>query len=203
MRCALKMGLVLVVILLMGLTSSVNAATSLPREQLKQTIDQILEVLRDSSLQTEDKKIQRREMVRQIARVRFDYRKMSQLSLGKHWKGITDQEKNDFVDLFGTLLENTYMAKIETYTNEKVVFLKDRVKKKKAQVNTKIITKSVEIPIDYRMYRKKENLWMVYDMVIEGVSMIGNYRSQFSQMLERGSFESLMAKLKEKQNKTE
>ncbi len=203
MRCALKMGLVLVVVLLMGLTSSVNAATSLPREQLKQTIDQILEVLRDSSLQTEDKKIQRREMLREIARVRFDYRKMSQLSLGKHWKTITDQEKKDFVDLFGTLLEDTYMAKIETYTNEDVVFLKDRIKKKKAQVNTKIITKSVEIPIDYRMYRKKENLWMVYDMVIEGVSMIGNYRSQFGQMLERGSFESLMVKLKEKQNKTE
>lgn len=203
MRCALKMGLVLVLVLLMGLTSSVSAAASLPREQLKQTIDQILEVLRDSNLQTEDKKIQRREMLREIARVRFDYRKMSQLSLAKHWKTITDQEKNAFVDLFGTLLEDTYMAKIETYTNEKVVFLKDRVKKKKAQVNTKIITKSVEIPIDYRMYRKKENLWMVYDMVIEGVSMIGNYRSQFGQMLERGSFESLMAKLKEKQNKTE
>ena len=203
MRCALKMGLVLVVILLMGLTSSVTAAASLPREQLKQTIDQILGVLRDPGLQTQDKKIQRREILREIARVRFDYRKMSQLSLGKNWKTITDQEKKDFIDLFGTLLEDTYMAKIETYTNEKVVFLKDRVKKKKAQVNTKIITKSVEIPIDYRMYRKKENLWMVYDIVIEGVSMIGNYRSQFGQMLERGSFESLMAKLKEKQNKTE
>ncbi len=199
MRYALKMGLVLVVVLLMGLTSSVNAAASLPREQLKQTIDQILGVLRDSSLQAADKTLQ----LRQIARVRFDYRKMSQLSLAKHWKGITDQEKNDFVDLFGSLLEDTYMAKIETYTNEKVVFLKDRVKKKKAQVNTKIITRSVEIPIDYRMYRKKENLWMVYDMVIEGVSMIGNYRSQFGQMLERGSFESLMAKLNEKQNKKE
>lgn len=173
---------------------------SLPTEQLQTSIDQILTILRDPELKPESREADRREKLRQVAKLRFDYQKMSQLSLGKHWKGITDEQKKEFTQLFSKLLEDTYMAKIETYTDEKVVFLKERIKKKKAQVNTKVITKTVEIPINYRMYRKSESNWMVYDMVIEGVSMIGNYRSQFGQLLEQKSFEDLISKLKAKDN---
>ncbi|MCG8637981.1 MAG: ABC transporter substrate-binding protein [Desulfobacterales bacterium] len=174
------------------------ADTGSAKAQLELSIEQILTVLRDPAFKAEGRQTAKREKIRQIARQRFDYRKMSQLSLGKHWKKRSDTEKDEFTDLFGTLLEDTYMAKIENYTDEDVVFLKERVQKKKAQVNTKIITDSVEIPINYRLYRKSEDTWMIYDMVIEGVSMIGNYRSQFGQMLERGSFQSLVEKLREK-----
>jgi phospholipid transport system substrate-binding protein len=87
---------------------------------------------------------------------------------------------------------------MEGYTNEKVVFLNERIRKKKAQIDTKIITQTIEIPINYRMFTRANDQWRVYDLVIEGVSLIGNYRSQFRQMLEKGSFEELMDKLKKK-----
>ncbi len=172
--------------------------TGSAKAQLKMSVEQIIAVLRDPAFKTDDQQTAKREKLRQIARQRFDYRKMSQLSLGKHWKERSGTEKDEFTDLFGALLEDSYMAKIENYTDEDVVFLKERVQKKKAQINTKLITESVEIPINYRMYRKSEDTWMVYDMVIEGVSMINNYRSQFGQILERQSFQTLMDKLKEK-----
>tara|TARA_B100000614_G_scaffold247632_1_gene254749 strand:- start:405 stop:1037 length:633 start_codon:yes stop_codon:yes gene_type:complete len=174
------------------------ADTGSPKAQLETTIQDILGVLRDPALKADGLREEKKDKLRRIARQRFDYRKMSQLSLGRHWRQISDTEKESFTELFGTLLEDTYMAKIDAYTDEKVAFLNERVTEKKAQVDTKIITKDLEIPINYRMYRKKDDLWMIYDMVIEGVSMIGNYRSQFDQILERQSFNDLVEKLKEK-----
>ncbi len=168
------------------------------RDQLKLSIDQILTVLRTPELKGDAQKQKRREALGTLVEERFDFKKMSQLSLGRHWKERTEAEKFEFVTLFSRLLKDTYITKIEAYTDEKVVFLKDRVEKRKAQVNTKIITKTVEIPINYRMFTRKNDQWMVYDMVIEGVSLIGNYRSQFRQMLEKDSFETLMGKLKQK-----
>ncbi len=190
-------GWVVVFLLLAGLNPGF-ANTGLAKKQLVVSIEQILSVLRDPAFKASDQQAAKREKLQQIARQRFDYRKMSQLSLGRHWKKRSDTEKDEFTTLFGALLEDTYMSKIENYTDEDVVFLKERVQKKKAQINTKIITATLEIPINYRMYRKSEDTWMIYDMVIEGVSMIGNYRSQFGQILERQSFQNLVDKLKEK-----
>lgn len=172
--------------------------SSQPQDLLKSSIDRILEVLRDPGLKAEDRREDRRDKLRTIANQRFDYRKMSQLSLGKHWNDISDKDRDEFMHLFSKLLEDTYMSKIETYTDEKVVFVKERVQGKKAQVDTRIITQSVEIPINYRMYNQSGDNWMVYDMVIEGVSMVGNYRSQFGQILEKDSFEDLKTKLRQK-----
>ncbi len=144
------------------------------------------------------KKENSREALGKIVEERFDLKKMSQLSLARHWKERTESEKQEFVDLFCRLLKDTYLSKMEGYTDEKVIFLKERIKKKKAQIDTKIITQTVEIPINYRMFTKKDNQWRVYDVVIEGVSLIANYRSQFNKMLEKDSFEDLMDKLKKK-----
>lgn len=190
---------ILVFILVTGICGIAAATEGISaRKQLEQSIEQILEVLRNPELRPLERQGDRREKLRGIARQRFDYRRMSQLSLGRYWRERSDMEKDEFSALFGALLEDTYMSRIEAYTDEKVVFLNERVKKKKAQINTKIITRDVEIPINYRMYETSDDTWMVYDMVIEGVSMIGNYRSQFSQILERQSFAELVEKLKEK-----
>lgn len=178
------------------LPTTLPAAEQAPGAQLESTIDNILGVLRDPGLRSADRGEERRERLRAIAGKRFDYRRMSQLSLGRHWKSRSEQEKTAFARRFTTLLEDTYMSRIEAYTDERVVFLTERISGKKAQINTKIITTDVEIPINYRMYRRKTGQWMVYDMVIEGVSMIGNYRSQFSQVLERHSFEELIERLR-------
>ena len=174
------------------------ASASPVQDQLKASIDQILNVLKDPQYKGEDKTQERRETLRAIIYERFSFKKMAQLSLGKEWKKRTAEEKEQFSNLFSQLLEETYVTKIEAYTNEKVVFTKEMIKKKKAQVNTKIITESVEIPIDYRLYQAKDGSWMVYDMVIEGVSLVGNYRSQFSQILQKDTFDDLVKELEKK-----
>jgi phospholipid transport system substrate-binding protein len=173
-------------------------AASPAQEQLRQSIDDILEVLRNSELKADSQKENRRVTLEKIVEDRFDFEKMSQLSLAMHWKERSASEKSAFVALFGQLLKDTYISKMEGYTNEKVVFLNERIRKKKAQIDTKIITQTIEIPINYRMFTRANDQWRVYDLVIEGVSLIGNYRSQFRQMLEKGSFEELMDKLKKK-----
>ncbi|MCG8619520.1 MAG: ABC transporter substrate-binding protein [Desulfobacterales bacterium] len=195
---SILIGLIPGIVLGLLLLTPVQAETASPKVQLESTIQSILTVLRDPALKSDTRQEEKREKLRSIARQRFDYRKMSQLSLGRHWRDRSEVEKASFTKLFGNLLEDTYMDKIDDYTDEHVAFVNERLTKKKAQVDTKIITKDLEIPINYRMYRKKDGRWMIYDMVIEGVSMIGNYRSQFGQILERQSFDELVEKLRNK-----
>ncbi len=192
--------IVLILIIILTFSSVGAAAISTAQDQLKQTIDSILAVLRNPELKSESQREKRRKTLERIVGERFDFKKMSQLSLARHWKERTASEKEEFVDLFGRLLKNTYISKIEAYTDEKIIFLRERIKKKKAQIDTKIITRTNEIPINYRMFTRKNDQWMVYDLIIEGVSLIANYRSQFAQMLEKNSFEDLLEKLKKKLN---
>ncbi|MFH2093620.1 MAG: ABC transporter substrate-binding protein [Pseudomonadota bacterium] len=168
------------------------------QDQLQLSIEKILSVLRDPQYKGQENTDKRREALRATIYERFSFEKMSQLSLGKHWADRNDQEKQEFVKLFSKLLEDTYVTKIEGYTNEKIIYTKELVKKSKAQVYTKIIAESVEIPIDYRMYQEKDGSWMVYDMVIEGVSLVANYRSQFDQILQNDPFTKLIEELKKK-----
>ena len=168
------------------------------QDQLKLSIDAILDILRDKQLKEEANFQKRRDLLRQAIHARFDFEKISQLSLAVHWKGLSDPEKEKFVQLFSQLLETTYLSKIESYTDEKVVYLKEVVKGKKAQIDTKIVTDTVEIPINYRMYAQDDSQWKIYDMIIEGVSLVGNYRSQFGQILEKDSFEALIQQLEKK-----
>ncbi len=196
MRNLEKIVLILMSIFLLAPVGSALASPA--QDQLKQTVDSILAVLKNPEFQNESQQAKRREKLGKIVEERFDFEKMSQLSLARHWKKRTASEKSAFVALFGGLLKDTYLAKIEVYTDEKVIFIKERIKKNKAQIDTKIITKSLEIPINYRMFSQKNDQWRIYDVVIEGVSLVANYRSQFRQMLEKDSFESLMDKLKNK-----
>jgi len=182
------------------LISPHQAMASSVTDQVKTTIDKILEILRDPSLKGDESVDKRRELLRETINEKFSFAKMSQLSLGKHWKERSGEEKNEFTKLFSQLLEDTYISKIEAYTDEKIEYTKELVKKKKAQVNTKIVTDSVEIPLDYRLYKLKDGSWMVYDMVIEGVSLVGNYRTQFDQILKKNSFAKLVEEIKKKMN---
>ena len=178
-----------------------NALASPVQDQLKITIDNILEILRDPALKGDEKKAERRALLRIIIHKRFSFAKMSQQSLARHWKKRSDEEKKAFIVMFGQLLEDIYVSKIETYTDEKVIYVKELVKKKKAQVYTKIVTETIEIPINYRLFKAKSGSWMVYDLVIEGVSLVGNYRSQFDQILQKGSYEKLVESLEKKLDK--
>ncbi|OQY51686.1 MAG: toluene tolerance protein Ttg2 [Desulfobacteraceae bacterium 4572_89] len=193
--------IMVVLVAVLGLNSGGVLAASPAQNQLKMTIDSILDVLGNPELNNgtcETCLRKQRSLLKQIVEKRFDFEKMSQLSLARHWKQRTNQEKSEFVALFSQLLEDTYINKIEFYNDEKVIYLKERIKNKKAQVDTKIITQTIEIPISYRMFTRGNDEWKIYDLIIEGVSLVGNYRSQFSQILEKNSFEFLLDKLKNK-----
>ncbi len=177
------------------------AASSLAssvQDQLQGSINKIIEILKDPALKGETSTQKRRETLRKAIHERFSFEKMSQLSLARHWKDRSDAEKKEFVGLFGKLLEETYLSKIEGYSNEKVEYLKENITDKKAQVNTRIITEKIEIPIDYRLYQEKDGSWMIYDLVIEGVSLVANYRSQFDEILQRDNYQKLLEELKKK-----
>ncbi len=175
-----------------------HAVASPARDQLEATINSIIKILEDDTLKSDANAALRREALRKVIFDRFDFEKMSQLSLARHWRGRTLAERQTFVRLFSRLLEDTYVAKIEAYNDEKVRYVKEQVRDDKAQINTVVVSDTIEIPIDYRMYAAEDGQWRVYDMVVEGVSLVANYRSQFSRMLESDSFESLIRQLEEK-----
>lgn len=176
-----------------ALSAEVLSAT----QALKVRIDAILDVLNTPEFKGDEKKEVRRQKIRDIVLHGFDFGRMAQSSLGKHWRGRTPEEKQAFTVRFQSLIENTYISKLETYTNEKVVYLNEQRKTKKdreyAKVQTQIITSDgTEIPIAYMMYRQGKDPWLVFDINIEGVSMVNNYRSQFGEFLDQKSFSELL-----------
>lgn len=175
-----------------------NVEASPARDQLKATIDSIIKILEDDTLKGETNAARRRAALKEVIFARFDFEKMSQLSLARHWRDRTSAERQTFVQLFSRLLEETYVAKIEAYNDEKVRYVKEQVRNNKAQINTIVVSDAVEIPIDYRMYAAAGGQWRVYDMVVEGVSLVANYRSQFARILDSDPFEVLIKQLEEK-----
>jgi phospholipid transport system substrate-binding protein len=128
----------------------------------------------------------------------FDYVALSRLTLGKGWKKFNKEQRKEFVSLYRTILEKAYMDKILSYTDEEVTFDKElMLSKKKAEVQTKIISKGTEIPIFYRVYLK-DGQWRVYDVIIEGISLIKNYRTQFREILANNPPEEVLKILREK-----
>ena len=178
--------------------ATVCADDTAARKQLERSINAILDILKDDHLRQETNTVLRREALREKIYERFDLERMSLFSLGRHWRGITPKQRQTFVALFSQLLEKSYVEKIESYTDEQVMYVKELVRGDKAQIDTIIVTDSIEIPIDYRMYQTDDGEWMVYDLVVEGVSLVANYRSQFTQMLDSGTFESLIIELEKK-----
>ena len=170
-----------------------------PTTQVKQTVDAVLEVLRDKEMKKPEKKEIRRKKIRETVDKRFDFEEMSRRSLALHWKKRTPEEQKEFVTLYSDLLENTYIKKIERYENEKVVYTGEKVDGLFASVKTNIVTdKDVEIPIEYRLLKKADGKWEAYDVIIEGVSLVNNYRNQFNSIIRSHSYEELVKRLKNK-----
>jgi len=170
-----------------------------PTEQLRSQVDRVLKTLEDPELKKEARARDRRASVRRIAEEIFDFTETARRSLGRHWAARTPAEREEFVRLFGDLLERSYLSKIEVYGGEKVQFLGDSIDGDNANVRTKIVTKQgTEIPIDYKMLKRADR-WVVYDVAIEGVSLVSNYRTQFNKIIQTSSYEELVRKLKTKQ----
>ena len=168
--------------------------------QLKDTIEKVIKIVQDEAL-TNDKQA-RRVALRKIIAERFNYRQMVMRSLAKNWDVRSDQERQEFIALFKSLLENSYANKLEAYKDEEINYLDEMIKGKYALVKTEVVRKSSTIGVDYKLIQEKGS-WQVYDFVIEGVSMIRNYRSQFTKIIRRDSYEVLVQKLTDKINELE
>lgn len=168
-----------------------------PLSVLEGRINEVLDILRDPALQKESAEEVKKEKIRSVSGNMFDFYELSRRTLGKNWKKLTNDQKKEFIGLYRQVLENAYMNKIMSYTDEKVVFVKETMlSDKKAEVATTIVTKSAEVPIHYRLINKNEQ-WLVYDVIIEGVSLVKNYRSQFRSILAKKSVEELLDMLRD------
>jgi phospholipid transport system substrate-binding protein len=193
----------IVVFLLMTVVSvsmPVPSVAGEPTAAMKVTIDEVLRIVRDKELKQPAKTEARRHMLETVVSARFDYAEMSRRALGAPWNQLTDQQKQEFVDLFRTLLTNSYADKIETYSGEGVEYLNERTEKEYAEVRTKVLSGKTEIPLDYRLINKADE-WRVYDVVVDNVSLVNNYRGQFTKILRASSYTDLVDQLRKKSDK--
>jgi phospholipid transport system substrate-binding protein len=173
-----------------------------PTDQLRSRIERVLKVL-DPDARPDGRSEDRRTAIRKIAQETFDFREISQRSLARHWQGRTPAERDEFIQLFADLLERSYIGQIEQYSGgEKVQYVGESVEGDQAVVRTRIVTKAgTEVPVDYRM-RRVGDRWLVYDVAIEGISLVSNYRAQFDRIIRGGSYKMLVEKLKAKQDES-
>ena len=196
-RPAVAWGVALAGLLILSTAQGGWAATA--QEQLKGAIDRVVTTLESPALKGDGKAAERRRAVRKIANEIFDFGEIARRSLGRYWQPLSEAQRSEFVGLFGDLLERSYISKIELYGGEKIIYIGERVDGDLATVSTKIITKNgTEVPVDYRLFRRGEN-WMVYDVNIEGISLVSNYRTQFNKIIQTSGYNALVDRMKSKQ----
>ena len=188
--------------ILILLISPLQAEAGAPLGTVQEHVNSVLAVLRDPALQGEANKKVKEEKIETIANEMFDYVALSKLTLGRSWRDFNKEQQKEFVSLYRSILKKAYMDKILAYTDEQVVFDRDiMLSENKAEVHTRIITKSAEIPINYRLYLK-DGQWKVYDVIVEGISLVQNYRTQFREILANNSPEEVLKILREKTGKS-
>ncbi|HYA03813.1 MAG TPA: ABC transporter substrate-binding protein [Syntrophobacteria bacterium] len=188
------------VALFFALPFPANGAT--PLATIEANVNRVLDVLRDPALKAESAKEAKKQKIRAISEEMFDEKELAKRTLARNWEKLTADQRQEFILLYRKVLEKVYMDKILSYTNEKIVFDKANVLgSDKAEVETRIITSSKEIPIMYRVILR-DGAWKVYDVVIEGVSLVQNYRSQFNELLVKNSPEQVLDILRKKVQET-
>jgi phospholipid transport system substrate-binding protein len=187
--------LVSALVLMVGRGAQAGPAT----DQLKGGVDRVLAILQDPALKTPAKADERRQKIRAVANEVFDWQETGKRALARHWQGRSPQEREEFSKLFADLLERSYVGKIEGYSGEKIVYGEEMLEGDQATVRTKLVTKNgTQIPIDYQM-QKAEDRWRVYDVKIENVGLVANYRSQFNRIIQQTGYADLVQRLKTKQ----
>jgi phospholipid transport system substrate-binding protein len=177
-----------------------TAQAGAPTDQLKSATDRVLKILIDPELKKPERAAERRKQIRAVANEMFDWQETAKRALARHWQQRTPPQREEFSRLFADLIERSYVSKIEQYSGEKILYAGEAVEGEQATVRTKLVTKTgTEIPIDYRMLKEGDR-WRTYDVVIEGVSLVGNYRTQFNRIIQQSGFDELMKKLKTKQD---
>ena len=176
-------------------TKVASAATTSPGDDVRSTIDQVVEIV--EALPGKENASQRRTKMREVINPRFDFAEMAKRCLGAHWKEITPEEQEEFVRLFSDLLAKTYLSKIDNVKRGMVRIKNQEVNYPKALVETIVTHEGDEFPINYHLLNK-EGSWRVFDVIVENIGLISNYRNEFSGIIRRDTFQGLLQKLREK-----
>jgi phospholipid transport system substrate-binding protein len=172
-----------------------------PTDLVRQTTDQVLKILEDPQLQDTANQAQRQERLHQMANQAFDWQEMAKRALARHWRERTAPQQQEFVSLFRDLVERTYMNRLENATQEKqdIQYMGEQIEGSRAAVKTNVITKrNQQVPIEYRLH-KVNGGWKIYDVLVEGISLVNNYRSQFDRIISSSSYSDLVQKMKTRQ----
>lgn len=170
-----------------------------PTEQIRMSVDKVQAILKNPQLKSAAKIKERREQLRQVVSSRFDFAEMARRSLGGQWRRLTPKEQEEFVRLFTDLLERAYIDRIEAYSDEKFAYVRENLDKNYAEVMSRIVTnKGEEFSLNYKVHLVGSE-WKVYDVVVENISLVNNYRSQFNRIITNSSYEELIRRMKEKQ----
>jgi len=179
-----------------------SAAIEGPMEQLQKSVDEILRILQSEELKRPENKDERKQRILNVVTDMFDFREMAKSSLAQSWNTLTPEEQDTFVGLFTRLVEQRYIGKIDSYSDQKVVYKKQLVKGDNAMIYTDIVDKDLEIPIIYRLEENKGK-WLIYDVKIENVSLIVNYRRDFDSIIRKEQFAGLVEKITKQLEKPE
>jgi len=184
--------------LLVGLAAATAAQAMTPTETVKSRVDEALQGLSQTTSATPEAAERRRTEIRRAADSLFDFTEMSRRALGRHWADRTAAERDEFVRLFTDLIARSYIGKIDRYAGEAIAYTGERVDGDEASVRSQVVTaKGSQIPVEYRLHRSNDN-WTAYDVLIENVSLVGTYRSQFDRIIKTESFGDLLRRLREK-----
>jgi phospholipid transport system substrate-binding protein len=186
------------IIMAVVLAAASPATAASPTETVKAAVQQVFSQP-DSPAVKAPSVAERRAQIRKVTETLFDFDEMSQRSLGKAWTQASPAEQKEFVRLFGGLIANAYMGRIEQYAGEPITYVGERIEGDDARVQSRVVTpKGSEVPIEYRLYRSTEGRWTVYDIYVDGFSLVGSYKAQFNRLLQRGTFADLLKQLRQK-----
>jgi len=166
-------------------------------EIVRSTITEVFRILKDEKLKDPAKRTPRRQLLEQVIASHFDYTEMSKRALAANWVPLTPRERSEFVELFKSFLSDRYAERIEAYSGEQVAYLSERIEGNYADVRTKLQSSKVEIPMDYRLHLK-DGTWHAFDIIVDGVSLVKNYRSQFDKIIRSTSYQELIRQLRER-----
>ena len=185
-----------IMVLALAFASSASAAT--PTETLKAYSEHVVKILDDPGLK--ERKSERRAAVRKVAEDVFALDETAKRALGPHWQARTPAEREEFTQLFADILETTYISRIDEYGGERVRYVSEKIDGDTAVVQTRVVTrKAQEVPVDARMLKRGDK-WYIYDITLEGVSLISNYRTQFDRIIRSSSYADLVKRLKDRKN---
>jgi phospholipid transport system substrate-binding protein len=200
-----KTSLYVLVLLCVVLVRPYEGMAGIITDDLKTSVDKVLGIMQNPAYAAPDKKEERQKLINTVIAGKFDWEEMARRALGTHWRDFTPPQQKEFVAIFSDFLERTYISKVALFLKEEkgftagnIVYTKETIEEQYALVDSKVTLKEEEIPLSYKLINKGGK-WVVYDLTLEGVGIVANYRTQFSELLANGSYEKLIEKLKTKQ----